>query len=56
MSAPTSVTVERLADRPELMEPVALMRWREWGHAPAPEDRDFGVVRRWRRPGGTRWR
>ena len=44
MSMPTSVTVELLADRPELMEPVAMMRWREWGHAPAPEDPDF-----WRR-------
>jgi GNAT superfamily N-acetyltransferase len=36
--------VHLLADRPELIEPVALMRWREWGHAPAPEDPDF-----WRR-------
>jgi GNAT superfamily N-acetyltransferase len=44
MSAPTSVTIELLADRPELIEPVAMMRWREWGHAPAPEDPDF-----WRR-------
>jgi GNAT superfamily N-acetyltransferase len=44
VTAPASVTVELLADRPELIDPVAMMRWREWGHPPAPEDPDF-----WRR-------
>jgi GNAT superfamily N-acetyltransferase len=39
-----TVQIHLLADRSALIEPVALMRWREWGHAPAPEDPDF-----WRR-------
>jgi len=32
-----------LADRPELIEPVGLLRWREWGRAPEPADPAFWV-------------
>ena len=32
-----------LADRPDLVEPVGRLRWREWGHAPEPEDPAFWV-------------
>ena len=31
-------TLSLLADQPRLVEEVADMRWREWGHAPEPED------------------
>jgi GNAT superfamily N-acetyltransferase len=37
------VSVCLLADRPELIEPAARIRWREWGHAPEPEDPAFWV-------------
>jgi predicted N-acetyltransferase YhbS len=33
-----SVTVCLLADRPELIDAVGRLRWREWGHPPEPED------------------
>jgi GNAT superfamily N-acetyltransferase len=36
-------TVCLLADRPELIEAVGLLRWREWGRAPEPEDPGFWV-------------
>src|SRR3954454_11158266 len=32
------VTVSLLADFPASVSEVANMRWREWGHAPEPED------------------
>ena len=32
------VTVRLLADCPDAVQPVADMRWLEWGHAPEPED------------------
>jgi predicted N-acetyltransferase YhbS len=33
----TDVTIELLADRPELVEPVGLMRFDEWGRPPDPD-------------------
>jgi GNAT superfamily N-acetyltransferase len=36
-------SVHLLADRPELIEPVGLLRWREWGRAPEPADPAFWV-------------
>jgi GNAT superfamily N-acetyltransferase len=40
--------VHLLADQPQLIEPAGLLRWREWGHPPEPEDPAFwiGNVRR----------
>lgn len=38
------VTVRLLADHAPLIAPVGEMRWREWGHAPEPEDRDWWVA------------
>jgi GNAT superfamily N-acetyltransferase len=35
---PLRGTVSLLADRPDAVGAVAQMRWREWGHAPEPED------------------
>jgi GNAT superfamily N-acetyltransferase len=35
---PSPVTVSLLADFPAWVSAVADMRWREWGHAPEPED------------------
>lgn len=32
------VRLELLADRPDLMEPVGLLRWSEWGRPPEPDD------------------
>lgn len=32
------VSISLLADKPDLIAAVAEMRWREWGHAPEPED------------------
>ena len=43
MAAASIVTVCLLADRPELIEPAGRLRWREWGHAPEPEDPAFWV-------------
>jgi GNAT superfamily N-acetyltransferase len=37
------VPVFLLADRPELIEPVGRIRWREWGHAPEPDDPAFWI-------------
>jgi GNAT superfamily N-acetyltransferase len=36
-------TVCLLAERPDLIEAVGLLRWREWGRAPEPEDPGFWV-------------
>ena len=33
-----------LAERPELIEPAGRLRWREWGHAPEPEDSAFWIA------------
>ena len=30
-----------LADRPDLVDAVTDLRWREWGHGPEPTDRDW---------------
>ena len=35
------VRVSLLADSPSSVQAVADMRWREWGHAPEPEDPDW---------------
>jgi GNAT superfamily N-acetyltransferase len=43
-SVAPAASVCLLADRPELIEPVGRMRWREWGHAPEPEDPAFWVA------------
>ena len=32
-----AVTVALLADQPQLIAAVGELRWREWGHAPEPE-------------------
>jgi GNAT superfamily N-acetyltransferase len=46
--APSNVTsqsdpavVELLADRPDLIEAIASLRWHEWGREPEPTDRDW---------------
>jgi len=31
-------TIDLLADRPDLIDEVGMMRWREWGRPPEPED------------------
>jgi GNAT superfamily N-acetyltransferase len=43
MTGASMVSVCLLADRPELIEPVGRIRWREWGHPPEPEDLAFWV-------------
>ncbi|MGE0544352.1 MAG: GNAT family N-acetyltransferase [Dehalococcoidia bacterium] len=35
---PDPVTIQLLADNEHLIAAVGEMRWREWGHAPEPED------------------
>jgi GNAT superfamily N-acetyltransferase len=42
-AAPGPVTVQLLADNEQLIAAVGEMRWREWGHAPEPEDPDWWV-------------
>jgi GNAT superfamily N-acetyltransferase len=37
-TAHVPVTIELLADHEELIPVIGAMRWREWGHAPEPED------------------
>jgi GNAT superfamily N-acetyltransferase len=37
----SSPAVGLLADRPDLIEAVTDLRWREWGHEPEPTDRDW---------------
>jgi len=39
----TPYAVSFLADQPRLIGGVASLRWREWGHAPEPEDLDWWV-------------
>jgi GNAT superfamily N-acetyltransferase len=43
MIGASMVSVCLLADRPELTDQVGRIRWREWGHAPEPEDLAFWV-------------
>jgi len=38
MTSVSTVSVSLLADLPELIEAVGILRWREWGHPPEPED------------------
>lgn len=38
------VTVQLLADNERLIAPVGEMRWREWGHAPEPEEPDWWIT------------
>ncbi|HEU5327276.1 MAG TPA: GNAT family N-acetyltransferase [Thermomicrobiales bacterium] len=42
-AAPGPVTVQLLADHARLIATVGDMCWREWGHAPEPEDRGWWV-------------
>jgi len=37
------VTIQLLADNERLIAAIGDMRWREWGHAPEPECRDWWV-------------
>jgi len=37
------VRIELLADRAELIPAVGEMRWRDWGHAPEPEDLSWWI-------------
>ncbi len=37
------LSVHLLADHPELVAAVGEMRWREWGHAPEPEELEWWV-------------
>lgn len=38
---PSRAVVELLADRSDLADVVADLRWREWGHEPEPTDRNW---------------
>jgi GNAT superfamily N-acetyltransferase len=40
---PDPLAVHFLADRPDLIEAVATLRWREWGDEPGREDRSWWV-------------
>ena len=42
-NSPGLVTIQLLADNQHLIEPIGDLRWREWGHAPEPEDRNWWV-------------
>jgi hypothetical protein len=63
MATPCDVRVESLADRPELVEQVGLLRWKEWAYgaqdatafieATAREAGRRGQLPLWRR---WRWR
>lgn len=43
MATSSIVSVELLADNPQLIPTVAEIRWREWGHPPEPESLDWWV-------------
>jgi GNAT superfamily N-acetyltransferase len=44
MNTPSSRTqIELLANHKHLIAAIGELRWREWGHAPEPEDRDWWV-------------
>lgn len=38
-----SISIKLLADYPELIPAVGEIRWRDWGHAPEPEELDWWV-------------
>jgi GNAT superfamily N-acetyltransferase len=38
VAEPVAVTIESLADRPDLLVPLARIRWNEWGGEPGRED------------------
>ncbi|HEY7174824.1 MAG TPA: GNAT family N-acetyltransferase [Micromonosporaceae bacterium] len=38
------VVYELLADRPELIEPAGLLRFREWGRPPEPDDPQWWIT------------
>lgn len=40
-AASSGAVVGLLADRPDLVEEVTDLRWREWGHKPEPTDRNW---------------
>lgn len=42
-TSPGPVTVQLLADNARLIAAIGELRWREWGHAPEPEDRDWWI-------------
>lgn len=44
MTTAPVVTVPLLADCPHLIEAVGDLRWREWGHAPEPDRREWWVA------------
>jgi hypothetical protein len=41
--AHSSVSIEFLADKPELMRSVGEIRWKEWGHAPEEENVEWWI-------------
>lgn len=43
MPAPLPISVKLLADFPHLIPVVGEIRWREWGHAPEPENLEWWV-------------
>ncbi len=38
-----TISIQLLADYPELIPAVGEIRWRDWGHAPEPEELDWWV-------------
>lgn len=42
-SLPDPVTIQLLANNAHLIPTIGMLRWREWGHAPEPEDLDWWV-------------
>jgi GNAT superfamily N-acetyltransferase len=43
MPTASIVSVELLADHPQLIPAVGEIRWREWGHPPEPEELDWWI-------------
>lgn len=43
ISSTPVVSVELLADNPDLVSAIGEMRWREWGHPPEPDSLDWWV-------------
>jgi GNAT superfamily N-acetyltransferase len=43
MSTAPKISIALLADHPHLISTVGEIRWREWGHAPEPEQLDWWV-------------
>ena len=39
----TQISIQMLCDVPHLVDTVGEMRWREWGHEPEPENREWWV-------------